>query len=182
LKKIAQIGLLLLLLCNMFGLSLALFLFEKEYQLATPADQQDDWKVLKMYLPSLPYSDQVEFPENIEALVRYQYRFYNPTSLSHQDDTLYVTLKSNLAARDHFFELANAAQMLTDRQESSQSPYGKIIKLLNGLAKNYIPGNTPFQFQARPIRPATQSISGFGIVLGYQSFQRALTTPPPERC
>ncbi|MCE6992582.1 hypothetical protein [Dyadobacter sp. CY323] len=181
-KKIARIGLLLLLLCNMFGLSLAILLFENEHQAATPAGEHDEWKIMKIYLPSLPYSGQVEFPQHMQALVRFQDRFYNPTSLSHQNDTLYVTLKSNLAARDHFFELAHAAQLLTDQQGSSQSKNGKIIKLLDGLAKNYVPGSAPFLFQRQLTGSYTPNITDFDIAISYTSIQGALTTPPPEYC
>ncbi len=182
-RRLASIGLLALLLYNMFGLSLAVLFFEKDYQIAASRGSHQEM-VMKMYLPSLPYSGNLEITENIEGLVRQDGQFYNPTRILHENDTLYVTLQSNEAARDHFFELANAIQVLNDPQtDVPQSPYGKAMEQLSSLLKIYIPNNQPFQLRseriAQEIRP---SANNHYMAAHYLSFQTSLASPPPERC
>jgi hypothetical protein len=181
LKKIAPICLLALLLYNTFGLSFAILFFEKDFQVASVTDVKADWKVMKMYLPSLPYSDNVEITDNIEGLVRQNGDFYNPTHILHENDTLYVTLKSNQAARDHFFELANAMEMLSNPEtDFPNNPYSKAIKLLDNLLKNYVSNTFEFTFlAARTFDQQTEfNISPVKDV--YASIDIRLPTPPPE--
>ena len=167
----------------MFGLSLAALFFEKDYQIAA-SDRSDQGLVMKMYLPSLPYSGNLEITENIEGLVRQDGQFYNPTRILHQNDTLYVTLQSNEAARDHFFELANAIQVLNDPQtDVPKSPYGKAMEQLSSLLKIYIPNEQKFPVYSesfvREIRP---SAGNHFMAAHYLSHQTSLASPPPEHC
>ncbi|MCF0075167.1 hypothetical protein LZD49_32085 [Dyadobacter sp. CY261] len=182
-RRIVSIGLFLLLLYNVFGLSFAVLLFEKDYQIAS-ASVPSESRVLKMYLPSLPYSGNLEITEDIKGLVRHDGQFYNPTGVLHENDTLYVTLQSNEAARDHFFELANAMQLLNDPQtDAPENPYEKAVELLGSLLKVYIAGNQKFSF------PYEDSAQGRFITsyihfaaTHYHSFKSLLASPPPERC
>jgi hypothetical protein len=181
LKKIAAIGLLILLLYNMFGLSLTILFFEKDYRIASDFHTNDEYQVMKLFLPSLPYTGTWEKAEGLEGLIQKGGSFYNTTHVLHENDTLYVTLKSNQQARDHFFELANAMQILTDpKNEIPGNPYSKAINLLSSFFKQYIPGNQIFTFGSCPDPPK----STYTVETPYKSilssFQIRLHTPPPE--
>ena len=182
-RRLASIGLLILLLYNMFGLSFAVLFFEKDYQIATSGEAGQSL-VRKMYLPSLPYSGDLEITENIEGLVRQDGQFYNPTRVVHQNDTLYVTLQSNEAARDHFFELANAIQVLNDPQaDLPQSPYSKAVELLGNLLKIYIPNTQQFPDHSEAIAQELRlSANTHYVAPHYPSYPTSLASPPPERC
>lgn len=181
-RRLASIGLLALLLYNMFGLSLAVLFFEKDYQIATTGDPGQAL-VMKMYLPSIPYAQALEIDQNIQGLVRQDGQFYNPTQVLHHNDTLYVTLQSNEAARDHFFELANAIQMLNDPQtDLPQSPYSKAVELMGSLLKICIPDMYKFSFaQGQTAHYATSVVERPFQGMHYLSYQSSLATPPPER-
>lgn len=181
-KRLASIGLLALLLYNMFGLSFAILLFENNYQVSA-ARETTDALVMKMYLPSLPYSGDLQISQQIQGLVRQNDQFYNPTHVSHENDTLYVTLESNQAARDHFFELANAIQLLNDPQtDIPQNPYSKAIKQLGSLLKIYIPTAQQLAFEFFAFKPAPTLASWSLSANCYLSVETLLTSPPPESC
>jgi hypothetical protein len=165
----------------MFGLSLAVLFFEKDYQIAT-SDETGQSLVMKMYLPSLPYSGNLEITENMEGLVRQDGQFYNPTHVLHENDTLYVTLQSNEAARDHFFELANAIQVLNDPQtDIPESPYGKAMELLSNLLKIYIPNTQQFPVGSEAVtEDIRSSANSHYLAAHYLSHQTSLASPPPE--
>lgn len=179
LRRIASIGLLVLLLCNTFGLSFAILFFEKDYLTASGEGTGD--LVMKMYLPSLPYSGNLEISEKMKGLIRQDDQFYNATQILHQNDTLYVTLQSNQAARDHFFELANAMQVLNDPlSDGPQSPYGKAVKLLGDLLKTYVSGQQTFDFSSLSIRNQPVLAQYSYAAAHYLPYQSLLTSPPPE--
>ncbi|MEZ4901139.1 MAG: hypothetical protein R2822_04955 [Spirosomataceae bacterium] len=138
-KKLTAIGLLILLLYNMFGLTVAVLFFEDDYQTASAISENDDWQTVKMHLPTLPYNTSWENTDGQEGLIRQGNDFYNITEQRHENDTLYVTLKSNQNARDRFFELANMIQEITNQStDSSESPFSKAIKHLSDLLKIYL--------------------------------------------
>ena len=179
-KKIAAIGLLVLLLYNTLGLTLAVFFFEKNFKVASSVNQDDDLKTMKLYLPSLPYSDSWE-NTNVEGLIQKNNEFYNATHVLHENDTLYVTLKSNQAARDHFFELVGMMEMMTDNgKELPENAKNNALKLFNDLIKIYIPNSYNIEFQdfcpgnliAEVHQPQTSSL--------YTGYEINLNTPPPE--
>lgn len=181
LKKIAAIGLLILLLYNMFGLPFAVLFFKKEYKTASAPQTNDDYQVMKLFLPSLPYTGNWEKADGLEGLIRKNGNFYNATNILHENDTLYVTLKSNQQARDRFFELANAMQILTDPEnEIPKNPYSEAINLLSSFFKLYIPCHQVFAFGSYPDPPK----SGYIVETPYKSplssFPIRLHTPPPE--
>jgi hypothetical protein len=167
----------------MFGLCFAVLFFEKDYQVAS-SNASGEAMVMKMYLPSLPYSGNLEITENMEGLVRQDDQFYNPTHVLHENDTLYVTLQSNEAARDHFFALANAIEILNDPQtDVPRSPYGKAMELLSSLVKNYISNSEKFNIRFNSvITQEPRLVNDHFMAVHYLSFKTALASPPPERC
>ncbi|WP_031527649.1 hypothetical protein [Dyadobacter crusticola] len=181
-KSLAPVALLVLLLCNTFGLSVAVIFFEKDYLVAPTTETIAEQQLLKVYLPSLPYSGDLEIPSQIEALIRHENQFYNPVQVQHANDTLYVTLQSNQAARDRFFELTAAMQMLSNQPgDTPDHPGSKALKLLSELIKTYVPGNKqdfniqPHSMTGVPNRP-TFDYSG-----SYSSISAMVSNPPPER-
>jgi hypothetical protein len=180
LKKLTAIGLLILMLYNMFGLTVAVLFFEDDYQSASPIREDDKWQTVKMHLPTLPYNTTWENSDGQEGLIRRGDDFYNVTEQRHENDTLYVTLKTNQHARDRFFELANMIQEITDQNaDTPESPLSKAIKLLNDLLKVYLPNpsmgllvdtvisSTSYHLYATPNQSLLQTV-------------RLLHSPPPE--
>jgi hypothetical protein len=169
------------LLYNTFGLSLAVLFFERDYQTAPAPSHTGEQQLLKVHLPSLPYSGDIEISDEIQGLVRHQNEFYNPVHVLHTNDTLYITLQSNQAARDRFFELTGAMQMLSDPQadvpESSQS---KALKLLSGLFKLYVPAGQ-HHFQIATELFGREQIQNSSIFASYYSCSDiSVNSPPPE--
>lgn len=180
-KKIAAIGLLVLLLYNTLGLTFAVLYFEDNFKVASPVSQNDDFKLIKLYLPSLPYSDSWENPDGTEGLLQQDGNFYNATYILHKNDTLYVTLKSNQVARDQFFELANMMEMVNDRDgKIPESAQNKALRILDNLLKNYLSNSQKFELAHFDFKedlivnyqPQINSI--------YSSCEINLNTPPPE--
>ncbi len=124
----------------MFGLTVTVLLFDKDFRSASPTAANDEWQTLKMHLPTLPYNTTWKNAEGQEGLIRHGDEFYNVTEQRHENDTLYVTMKTNQTARDRFFELADQIQELTDQtSQLPDSPIGKAVKLLSELLKVYLP-------------------------------------------
>ncbi|MFN8347263.1 MAG: hypothetical protein U0X91_19830 [Spirosomataceae bacterium] len=179
-KKLTAIGLLLLLLYNMFGLTVAVLFFEDNYQTASPVVDTDEWQTVKMHLPALPYNNAWENPEGQDGLIRQGNDFYNIIHQRHDNDTLYVTLKTNQHARDRFFELVNMIQEITDQSaDTPESPLGKAVKLLSELVKVYLP-NTAMEWPAECV--AGLDAAPFYISPSQSLLQtvRLLHSPPPE--
>lgn len=179
-KKIAVIGLLALLLYNMFGLAAAILLFDNQYKMTAGSDGPGESDVLKVYMPSLPYTSDWENNDGLEGLIKTDGKFYNATSVKHTNDTLYVTIKANQAAHDHFFELADKMQSMADQHKIPESGRNKAMKVFDNLLKNYIANHYPFPaFQADylseknlVVYPSRHTGHAFWISL--------LQTPPPE--
>ncbi|MBE9461840.1 hypothetical protein ACFP1I_31465 [Dyadobacter subterraneus] len=181
-KKIVAIGLLILLLYNMLGLTTAVLLFDNQYKSAASSSHGDDYQLLKVYVPSLPYTTSWENDEEIEGLTKSNGNFYNTTHVLHTNDTLYITLKSNQPARDRFFELANQMQSMTDPGNTPDSSHGKALKLLDNFIKNYVQNIYQFSIHHQLSSPGD-------VIAIYPSkevkptrFLIKLQTPPPEQC
>ncbi|MCF2487321.1 hypothetical protein [Dyadobacter sp. CY347] len=180
-KRLLPIGLLVLLLYNMFGLTFAVLFFDNHHQKAPVSSSNDDLMVVKMHLPSLPYSGDLQITDLPQGLIRQNDQFYNPTNVLHQNDTLYVTLQSNQVARDDFFALANAMQILSDpNAKLPEDPYSKAMKMVENLLKNYVSNTNEISFQpvsfAEPA-PLTTGVASKNI---YSANFIQLTSPPPE--
>ena len=181
LKKIGGIALLALLLYNTFGLSIAILLFDNHYKVATPFRSGDNLETLKIYLPDLPYSSSWESVDIEAGLLKNNGEFYNPTHVRHQNDTLYVTLKNNLAARDHFFELASLMDILTNSDSAiPESANSKAVKLLGNLFKVYVSSSQHPSVEEFTI-PARLILNHRSTEPGYISYLTKMGTPPPEQ-
>lgn len=165
----------------MFGLSVAILFFDNHYQTASPTVQSDDWQMIKVYLPSLPYSDKFENKAGAQGLIKKDGRFYNTTNVLHQNDTLYITLKSNLAAREQFFELASMMETVMDNSKSiPDNNSDKAIKLLSNLLKNYIPSTKPFSAISLSFGFALKAFYQNHMYHGLSVCELNMSTPPPE--
>lgn len=182
-KKLTAIGLLLLLLYNMFGLTVTVLLFDKDFSTASPTVANDEWQTLKMHLPTLPYNSTWKNTEGQEGLIRHGDEFYNVTEQRHENDTLYVTMKTNQTARDRFFELADQIQEMTDQEaQLPDSPMGKAVKLLSDLLKNYLP--TSITIMEWPTAQATESLNQENYATPSHSLLQVILSlhcPPPEQ-
>ncbi|MDQ6477855.1 hypothetical protein [Dyadobacter sp. LHD-138] len=180
-KRIAAIGLLILLLYNMFGLTTAIFLFEDQHKSASLVQTDDEYQLLKVYMPSLPYTEQWENEDGLEGLFKAKGQFYNATHVLHTNDTLYVTMKSNQPARDHFFELVQMMQSLTDSdKDSPDNMHGKAIKLLSNLLKNYLQNKGDFLIQPPLPQITSVAVTYQSANQMHASYLLRLQTPPPE--
>lgn len=179
-KKLTAIGLFILLLYNMFGLTVAVLFFENDFQTASPIAEDDKWQTVKMHLPTLPYNEAWENTDGQEGLIRSGDDFYNITHQRHENDTLYVTLKTNQHARDRFFELANMIQEIADpSSDPTDTPFGKVVKLLSDLVKVYLP-NSSIEW---PTEASIQMLSTRFFAAPNDSllqFFQLLHSPPPE--
>lgn len=176
-KKFVAIGLLLLLLYNMFGLTIAMLFFEENYRTSSNIIFDDKWKIIKIPTTS---KDTHYREEDKESLVRSGNDFYNIMHEYFENDTLYVILKSNQNAQERFAELTALIQN-TNNQSSDlpQSPLAKIIKLLGDLQKIYLSDPLPFdfnrqvfEFNKHPFYPEPQQT--------YHQVIHLLHLPPPE--
>jgi len=181
LKRLLPIGLLVLLLYNTFGLTFAVLFFDNHYQKSSVSSLDDELRVVKMHLPSLPYSGDLQITEAPRGLIREKDQFYNPTQVLHQNDTLYVTLKPNQAARDEFFALANAMQIMSDpNAKLPDDPYSKAIKMMDNLLKNYVSNNSSISFLPVSYADPLPMSAGRGAKNIYSAIFIQLTSPPPE--
>lgn len=136
---------------------------------------------MKLYLPSLPYSDSWETTDALEGLVQTDGNFYNPTHIVHKNDTLYVTLKSNQVARDQFFELANMMEMMTDNNKDfPQNAQNRALKLLNDLLKNYIPCSQQYELALVHNESIILTNHQLQTLSLYSGYEINLNSPPPE--
>ncbi|MCF0052388.1 hypothetical protein LXM25_20130 [Dyadobacter sp. LJ53] len=180
-KRLLPIGLLVLLLYNTFGLTLAVLFFDNHHQQSSVSSPDDQYKVVKMHLPSLPYSGELHITQAPQGLIRQNDQFYNPTQVLHQNDTLYVTLKSNQAARDEFFALANAMQIISDPgAKLPQDPFGKALKLMDNLLKNYVSNVNTISFPPISLTDPLPMLTGRCSKDIYSAIFIQLTSPPPE--
>lgn len=137
-KIVAGIILLLLLLCNMLGLSIAVLCIGDQYQSADHTNSSSGQRILKAYVPSVPYANTWEENEGNKGLYRIDDQLYNVVRQIHQNDTLYVTLQVNASAWERFTELSEMMQQVNTDQEGT-NPASRTIKLLNNLSKVYLP-------------------------------------------
>jgi hypothetical protein len=183
LKKIVAIGLLVLLLYNMMGLTTAILFFDNEFKSASFSGDQSDLHLLKVYLPSLPYSTDWENAQGFEGLTKSNGNFYNATHVLHANDTLYVTLQTNQTARDRFFDLASQMQSITDPGDHTpDSQQGKALKLLDNLLKNYVQNIHHFSIPNQSL-DASKAMAVYSFQnIRLTGFLLKLPTPPPEYC
>ncbi|MBA4853157.1 hypothetical protein [Emticicia sp. BO119] len=176
-KKIASIGLLLLLLYNMFGLTITMLFFETNYRTNSNVIFDDKWKIIK--IPTT--SKDVHYRNgHKEGLIRSGNDFYNIMHEYQENDTLYVILKSNQNAQERFAELASMVQGMTaPDSDISRSPLGKLIKLLGDLQKVYVSDSLQLALTEPIVEIYDPSFYTEPTQSDYQVIH-LLHSPPPE--
>jgi hypothetical protein len=144
LKALVPTGLLVLLLYHMFGLAAGVFFFEKDFQMASEVQAQDEYKSVKFPIITVPYSTSWENTEDVGGLFKDQGKFYNIIRQKIENDTIYLTLKTNLSARDRFLELADQMTHANQLDGKKPSPLSKALKSLLDLDKVYWMSSTPY--------------------------------------
>jgi hypothetical protein len=178
-KTVAGIFLLLLLLGNMLGPSVAVLCLDTLYQTTGAAKEKGELRVLKAHVPSIPYANVWEDSNETEGLYRINDQLYNVVGQVHEHDTLYVTLQMNVSAWQRFTELSDMMQQVNADQEAS-NPVSRAMKLLNDLFKTYLPFNETAlecrkHFECRPDR-----VLYADPLCNLISQDRKLPSQPPE--
>ncbi|MDF7819394.1 hypothetical protein P1X15_17380 [Runella sp. MFBS21] len=122
----------------MFGLTVAVWYFEEDFRFASPITENDQWQTLSIPLPMLPYNTTWENPEQEEGLIRDGKNFYNIIQQHHQNDTLYILLKTNQHAHERFAELSDLMLGFMDWSLPSPKPFNNATKWLQELTKVYL--------------------------------------------
>ncbi|WP_221391223.1 hypothetical protein [Dyadobacter sp. NIV53] len=136
-KRIISASLLVLLLYNMFGLAVGIFFFEKDFQIATEVQSDDEYKLIKYPVVNVPYNTTWENTDDVSGLLKTEGKFYNITHQKIENDTVYLTLKTNISARDRFLELADQITRAEQDDPGQSVPLRKAIHSLVDLAKIY---------------------------------------------
>lgn len=177
-KRILSAGLLILLLYNMFGLAIGVFFFEKDFQTATELHVNDEFRIIKFPIVSLPYAVSWENTNDADGLFQHEGKFYNIVHQKIENDTAYVTLKTNLSARERFLELADQV-ITTQRNPSDQTPFQKAIRSLSDLVKVYWVSAGMIIFERISVLIKEPSQYRDGSLFLKVPFL-ALLSPPPE--
>lgn len=178
-KRLLPLGLLALLLYNMFGLAVGVFLFEKDFQIADERQELDQFKVVKFPVTPLPYTSSWENTNDVAGLFQHQGEFYNVVHQKIENDTAYVTLKTNLSARERFLELADQVTDTSHKPSAGAPPLRKAIRSLSDLAKVYWVNPDPVLMVFTDI--ASRTFTAYSDThITFISPLLALSTPPPE--
>jgi hypothetical protein len=161
----------------MLGLTIAMLFFEDNYTKSSDIIFDDKWKIIKIPTTS---KDAHYGKGDEEGLIRSGNDFYNIMHEYHENDTLYVILKSNQNAQERFTELTSLIFGITDpTADTSHSPLGKIIKLFGDLQKVYLSGNMTLDLHDRIISLFQRSFFTEPPQSNYQVIN-LLHSPPPE--
>ena len=178
-KRLLPLGLLALLLYNMFGLAIGVFLFENDFQTATETQEGSEYKVMKFPVTPLPYTTSWENTDDASGLFQHGGEFYNVVHQKIENDTAYVTLKTNLSARERFLELADQMTETTRNPSADSHPLRKAIRSLSDLAKVYwVSPSRPVWVFTDIASRAFVSYSATNIT--FISPLLTLFSPPPE--
>ena len=175
-KALLATGLLLLLLLNILGQSVAVLCIEEMYRTSDKGTMGDEWVVLKVPL-SIPYGTTWQ-NDNPSGLIQYNGNFYNIVEQRYENDSLYTVLRSNLSAREQFFAIADQIQQQLGQDTDKGNPVERTAKLLAGALKHYLPTHyhvTLFWWELLPEHspvPAYQSLVA--------SSDSTPSSPPPE--
>lgn len=174
----AVIFLIILLLCNMMGLSVAVLCLNHEYAIATPQSAGSKTRIIKTYQPLLSDSVGVEV-DTYKGLYRIEDQLYNVVSCVHKNDTLFVTLQNNEAAWQRFSELAEMMQEVNSMNTASH-PFSKTIKLLDDLVKVFLPVSALENYFKEGSEVHCTSASFPDLQYIFLSHVLSLHYPPPE--
>jgi len=137
LKRILPIGLLVLLLQNIFGLAIGVFFFEQDFQIADSPTDEGEYKIVKFAVTPLPYNTSWENADGMPGLFQDNGEFYNVVHQKIENDTAYITLKTNVSARERFLELADQVTRSSQGDSTDETPIRKAIRSLSDLTKVY---------------------------------------------
>lgn len=163
----------------MFGLAIGVFFFEKDFQTADQAREEDAYLVLQFPVAVLPYSTTWENSGEIAGLFQSQGKFYNIIHQKIENDTAYITLKTNCSARERFLDLADQITHTSHDNSTNQTPFRKAIRSLSDLAKLYwvSPDHTTLVFTLVAANTSSLHRDRDAILT---SPYLALVAPPPE--
>lgn len=177
-KTFAGIACLILLALHMFGLSMAVFCLDFNYQVAETGGAGHQYvvktfKARSLNMPVLPDSGATE------GLYRIDDQLYNVTSQVYQHDTLFVTYQTNESAWQHFTVLSEIMQEVYAAKQNSH-PIGIAVRLVTDFSKIYLPVN---HFRLDDLLKNMQLLGL--IIFGHTQFiaeQDVLLpdSPPPE--
>lgn len=163
----------------MFGLAIGVFLFEKDFQTAGETTDAGEYRMVKFPVTPLPYTTSWENSDDFTGLFQHEGQFYNVIHQKIENDTAYVTLKTNLSARERFSELADQISDTTRNASADSHPLRKAIRSLSNLVKVY------WMSHHRPVLVFSNIASR--VFTSYTDTQTtfispllALFTPPPE--
>ena len=163
----------------MFGLAIGIFFFEEDFQIATDAQVDDEYKLVKVPIVTIPYSTSWENTDDVAGLFKNNGKFYNITHQKIENDTIYLTLKTNLSARDRFLELADQITNETEEDLSQSTPLRKAIHSLLDLTKIYSMSEAQITPEFTDLF-ITAFTSGYNKNSFFLSPCLALFAPPPE--
>lgn len=178
-KTFAGIIFLILLVCNVLGLSIAVLCLEYEYQTAQPGVNPNGKYILKAFVPSESISITWKDTGGVEGLYRINDQLYNIVRQVHENDTLYVTLQINESAWQHFTGLSEIMQEVYSNREVIH-PFSHAIKLLNDLFKVYLPTKTFIIENERGMTEWFVRILYDDLSSGSTSAVLLPDSPPPE--
>lgn len=178
-KKLLSFGLLALLLYNMFGLAVGVFFFEEDFQTASETQDADEYRFMKFPVASLPYTTSWENTNDVAGLFQSDGQFYNVIHQKIENDTAYITLKTNLSARERFSELADQMTDTGREPSAAGTPLKRAIRSLSNLLKVYwvTPRQVVLIFTDLALKAFTSCSDKDTIFI---SPLLALFTPPPE--
>ncbi len=161
----------------MFGLTIAMLFFEDNYSAGSNVIIDDKWKIIK-----IPTTDKnVHYNKgDKDGLIRSGDDFYNIMHEYHENDTLYVILKSNQNAQERFTELTSLILGMNDASaDTPHSPLGKLMKLFGDLQKIYVAD----ALQLSLTDPMVESYCSSFYTEPHKSNEQVihlLHSPPPE--
>ena len=176
-KAFASIFMLVLLLCNMLGLSLSVLCFEREFEVAIPV-QENQNRILKIHTPLS--GEKVTAYEVENGLYRFEDQLYNVVKRVQVSDTLYIVLQPNAAAWQRFSELSEMMQEIHSDQKATR-PISQAMKMLRDLTKVYLTPYTTFPECEKVEDQLTPKIQYADLRCIIISEFSDLPSPPPER-
>jgi hypothetical protein len=180
LKRILPIGLLILLLYNIFGLAIGVFFFENDFQVPSATQEDGEYKTVKFAVTPLPYSTSWENADGMPGLFSNEGEFYNIIHQKIENDTAYITLKTNISARERFLELADQIANTGQGDLANETPVRKAIRALSDLVKVY--WHKPFHALLTFTGIAVNTLASFSAIRNtFISPVLASLAPPPER-
>jgi hypothetical protein len=176
-RSVGAFLLVLLLLGQWLGLSVAVHTFRGQHRQMSPVSAADEWLELKVPL-AIPYAQPWANAEGREGLLEVDGHFYNIAHQRYENDTLYTTLKTNLGAREQFSQLSEQISGLLAGQPDPHPADGP-AKLIKDCFKVYLPFSLP-GLRFHPVQGLDMALASTAYARFCPSTLLATATPPPE--